>query len=620
MSDQKFHAHLHKQIPVLIFLSLLPGLGYVFLGWLHNMPYRAVVWYILIVIISSWGVRVYQEYKNTELSYRQLQHWYKKLSYFYHGYFLLWLLIFLLFIAEDEQHLHYIAIFTQIGASVVASTLLMPDKKLFRPNITILIIPLAIYFFQIGEWYGYVLAIFACVFLWVLLYAANSSHRLLVQNYDQANFDFLTGLRNRYNFLSSLQSLFNRVQVSKRYTYVILIDLDHFKTINDSLGHDIGDKLLQEVSIRISQNTPEYNLLARLGGDEFIIAGNEYANKSQCAEDAKALADSLLIKLKDSYTIDIHSLYISASIGVTLVDERNVHNAERLIKEADIAMYEVKKNGRDGVIIFDDELARRVEYNLKIERLLHFSLQRDEISLQYQPQINIHKQVIGAETLARWHSAELGAVPAAEFIQIAERTGYIVELGRYIIATAFQTLAQWHQQGIHIEQFSINVSMRQFFHYDFIADVGSLCEQYLSEELRKIIIFEMTESILIEDFEKVTRVMQELKELGIRFSMDDFGTGYSSLSYLKELPIDEVKIDRSFVYGLDTTVNDQVMIDSILNMARQFKLSVVAEGIENLHQFEYLASNQCDIYQGFYFSKPLSTEAFIAYYHQQISE
>lgn len=618
MSDQRFHVYLHKQMPVLILLSLLPGLGYVFLSWLHDLQLRAVIWYILIVIMSAWGLRVYREFKKPDLSHRQIESWYKKLSFFYHGYFFLWLVIFLLFITEDKYHLHYIAIFTQIGAAVVASTLLVPDKKLYRPNIAILIIPLAIYFFFIGQWYGYVLSVFACVFLWVLLYAANSSHRLLMQNYDQANFDFLTGLRNRYNFLSSLQSLFTRVQAAKRYTYVILIDLDHFKTINDSLGHDVGDKLLQEVSVRISQFTPEHNLLARLGGDEFIIAGIEYTNKSSCYEDAQALARRLLIKLKESYLIDLHSLYISASIGVTLVDETNVQNAELLIKEADIAMYEVKKNGRDGVIMFDDELSKRVEHNLKLERLLRFSLEKEEIYLLYQPQLDVNKSVIGAETLARWNSKALGSVSPDEFILIAERTGFIIELGRYIIESAFKTLKEWQQQGVEISQFSINVSMRQFFYYDFVADVKRMCDEYLSDDLRGKIIFELTESILVEDFYKVTDIMNEIKKLGIRFSMDDFGTGYSSLTYLKELPIDEIKIDRSFISGLDSTVNDQVMVDSILNMARQFGLSVVAEGVETSGQFEYLESHQCETYQGFYFSRPLSSQDFINFYQQSL--
>jgi EAL domain-containing protein (putative c-di-GMP-specific phosphodiesterase class I) len=186
-------------------------------------------------------------------------------------------------------------------------------------------------------------------------------------------------------------------------------------------------------------------------------------------------------------------------------------------------------------------------------------------------------------------------------------------LGRYILETAFRTLSNWEQQGKTIRQFSINVSMRQFFYYDFVNDVRSLCEQYLSEETRKKIIFEVTESIIAEDIEKVVNIMEEIKQLGIRFSMDDFGTGYSSLSYLKRLPIDEIKIDRSFISELNKEKDDRVMVRSILNMAKQFDLSVVAEGVEDGEQFSFLQDNQCDIYQGFYFSQPLSDEEFQAF-------
>lgn len=616
MSNRKFHSFLHRQIPVLILLSLLPGLGYVFLGYLYGLQARAIIWYGLIVLVSLWGYSIYKEYAENDLGKIELNKWYNKLSIFYYSYFFLWLLIFLFYIGEAEYKLHYIAIFTEIGAAVVASALLMPDKKLYRPNIIMLMIPLAIYFLLIGEWFGYVLSIFSVVFLWVLLYAANSSHQLLMKNYHQANFDFLTGLRNRYNFISSLQQLFASVQSSKQFIYLVLIDLDHFKTINDSLGHDIGDKLLKEVSLRIRDSIQHHDLLARLGGDEFIIAGNEYTDKASCKKDAEQLARILLLSLKESYNIDRHNLYISASIGITLVDEDNVENAERLIKEADIAMYEVKKNGRDGVILFDEELSERVEHNLKIERLLHFSVEKNEIFLVYQPQLDKNKKVVGAETLVRWNSDEMGLIQPDDFIPIAERTGFIIELGRFIIETAFKTLSTWHRQGVDINQFSINLSMRQFFYYDFIDDIKLLCEEYLTAELRQKVVFEMTESILVQDFHKVADIMNEIKQLGIRFSMDDFGTGYSSLTYLKELPIDEIKIDRSFVNGLNTVVNNQVMVNSILDLANQFNLSVVAEGVENIDQFDYLESHNCNVYQGFCFSKPLTDAEFLEYYRQ----
>jgi len=618
MNDNYFHSYLHKQMPVMMVLSLGPGLAYVLLSWLHGIPLRAIAWYGIVLMVSVWGYGIYKEFLNKRLSGKQLARWYQKLSNFYYVTFFLWLVIFLLFISEKQYNLHYIAIFTEIGASVVASTLLIPDKKLFKPNILMLMLPLMVYFFMIDEWYGYVLSAFSATLTWVLLYAASSSHRLLMRTNYQANHDFLTDLHNRYYVIRFLQNMMSSLRESKTYSFLLLIDLDHFKTINDSLGHDVGDRLLQEVATRIKQNQFDNTLLARLGGDEFIVAGHEYTDKQQCEEEAEGLANKLLLALKDSYTVDRHSLYISASIGVSLVG-CNHTDANRFIKEADIAMYEAKEKGRDGVIVFDEEMAERVELNLEIERLLHFSLEQNEVSLVYQPQLNEAQKIVGVEVLARWHSEKLGVISPDVFIPIAEHTGYIIELGRYIMETAFRTISVWDQQGIKIDQFSVNVSMRQFFYYDFYDDVKLLCEEYLTQEMREKVIFEITESIIAEDINKVVNIMEQIKELGIRFSMDDFGTGYSSLSYLKQLPINEIKIDRSFVSELNKTANDQMMVSSILNMARQFNLTVVAEGVENSDQFDYLQNNHCDLYQGFCFSKPLSDTEFVKFYQQSLT-
>ena len=613
MNNHYFYSYLHKQIPVMIVLSLFPGLGYIFLSWMHDISLRAVLWYAGIVLVSIWGYRIYRQYLDNSLSSAQLKVWYKNLTLFYYAFFLLWLTIFLLFITEKQYQLHYIAIFTEIGASVVASVLLVPDKKLFKPNVIILMVPLVIYFLLLDEWFGYVLAIFSGVFAWVLIYAAESSHKLLMKTNYLANHDSLTDLKNRYFFINYLQNMMSSLQSTNTWSYLLLIDLDHFKTINDSLGHDIGDRLLQEVAGRITEQKNTDSLLARLGGDEFVVVGLEYDNKDECGLEAQALADRILLTLKESYTVELHQLFISASIGVSLVNGKN-NDASRLIKEADIAMYEAKEKGRDGVIVFDDEMEKRVEYNLEIEQLLHFSLDKNEISLVYQPQLDRDGKVVGAEVLVRWKNEKFGMIPPDVFIPIAEQTGSIIVLGHFIMETAFRTLSVWEQQGISVQQFSVNVSMRQFFYYDFVDDVRLLCKEYLTDDTRKKVVFEVTESIVAEDIDKIIRIMGEIEQLGIRFSMDDFGTGYSSLSYLKRLPIDEIKIDRSFVFELNKVENDQVMVSSILDMAKQFNLTVVAEGVETEEQFEFLRSRQCEIYQGFYFSKPLTDDEFRVFY------
>jgi diguanylate cyclase (GGDEF)-like protein len=389
----------------------------------------------------------------------------------------------------------------------------------------------------------------------------------------------------------------------------LLIDLDHFKTINDSLGHEVGDKLLMAVAKRIEDFCKETHMIARLGGDEFIIVSSEYRNKMLCLEITKSFSEKLLTILKEPYIIDMHHLYITASIGVNQITDVSL-DVNQFIKETDIAMYEAKAEGRDGIILFNDTLSKRVARDLVIERKLHSALEHDEIKLQYQPQVDRRENIIGCEVLVRWENSELGQVVPAEFIAIAEKTGLIIELGNYILEESFKTLHGWDEAGLVLEQFSINISVRQFFHSSFLEDVEYLCEKYLNENTRKKVIFEVTETILVEDIKKIILVMKQLKRLGISFSMDDFGTGYSSLSYLREMPVDELKIDRTFVNYLGKEESDELMITTILSMAKIFNLKTVAEGIETEEQFNFLLENGCDIFQGFYFSKALSKETF----------
>ena len=613
MRDKRFYIFLHRQVPAFILLSLLPGLGYLILSWLNHIFLPAFIWYLLIIAVSVWGWHLYRDFDFDSMSESRRDYWYKRCSWFIYALFLLWALIFLLFVVHETNKLHYIAIFTEIGTSVVASSLLASDRRLFRPAIVITLAPLILYFSLIGEWYGYVLALFALTLAWVLHYAANSSYQLLMQANRQASHDALTGLYNRQYFIEHLQKRMNSLQESNHVSYLLLIDLDHFKNVNDSLGHDIGDKLLTSIVFRLLQNLPTGCLIARLGGDEFVITGIDYDNRAECEHAALYLSERLIERLKETYFIDHHHLYISASIGASIISGR-ITNANSFIKEADIAMYEVKAKGRDGVIMFNEEMAIRVESRLEIERLLNFALPNNEISLNYQPQVDRKGKIIGVESLVRWNNATLGFISPVQFIPIAEQTGLIVKLGSHILESGFRTLREWHDTGINLEQFSINISMRQFTHQSFIGQVDALIQQYLNNDLCKKLIFEVTESIVAEDINRVITVMNKIKETGIRFSMDDFGTGYSSLSYLNRLPLDEIKIDRAFVSSLDKNDRDRAMVVTILNMAHVFKLSIVAEGVETVEQRDFLISKNCQILQGYYYSKPLTKEQFAAYY------
>ncbi|MBW8329363.1 MAG: EAL domain-containing protein [Thiobacillus sp.] len=597
-------------------LSLFPGLGYLFLGWLNDIFTPAFVWYLLVIAGSIWGTYLYRDFDFDTMSDYRRNRWYRHCTWFFYTFFLLWALIFLVYVGQDAAKLHYIAIFTEIGASVVASSLLSSDRRLYRPTIFILMVPLIVYFFLIGEWYGYVLALFACTLTWVLLYAANSSHQLLMQATHQATHDALTGLHNRQFFIEHLQKRMNTLAESGQFSFLLLIDLDHFKTVNDSLGHDVGDQLLQNVVLRLRQRVPDGCVIARLGGDEFIITGRNFAERKVCERDALEVSEQLIARLKEPYVIDQHHLYISASIGVSIISGLSI-NANSFIKEADIAMYEVKAKGRDGVFMFNEEMSDRVDKHLEIERLLHFALANQEITLHYQPQLDREGRVIGAESLVRWNNPELGPISPTQFIPIAEQTGLIIELGNHILETGFKTLRAWHDEGIELDQFSINISMRQFTHHTFVVQVEKLVQRYLGADLIHKLIFEITESIVAEDINRVILVMNQLKAYGIRFSMDDFGTGYSSLSNLNKLPLDEVKIDRSFVNALALNEGDRAMVVTILNMASILKLNIVAEGVETAEQLDFLLRHDCRIFQGYFYSEPLPKEGFEHFYRNR---
>ena len=612
MLEHKNYQFYNNQIIFTIFLSLIPGLVFLILAGMNQIANGALVWYALLVMTSVWGLVLKYEYESKAMDTNELLLWYSKIKIFYYTVFSLWTLLFILYAGEVESKLHYLVIFTQLGFSVIASVLLVTDRKIFVPILLILLLPLSLYFFYIDTLYGYVLSVFNIAFLALLLYASNNTYELIQENDYQAKHDVLTGLYNRRYFLTYMEKLIKRLGRSKKVAYLLLIDLDNFKIINDSLGHDIGDIVLQSVARRIQSFTEDKYSIARFGGDEFTLLSLEHNKYDFTPEDAYTAAEGLLAILKEPYRINQHRLHLSASIGIKQITASSSDGNE-FIKEADIAMYEAKNAGRDCIVLFNENLAKRVQKNHKIEQKLYFAFKEKKIELYYQPLFDKHKVMIGCEALVRWKDGDTYIAPDV-FIPIAERTGLIVDMGYHLLEEAFKTLVQWHEKGMFMQHFAINLSVKQLVVDTFSDHVEILCDQYLSENLREKVYFEVTESVLAEDVFKIIGTMDKIKKLGIKFSMDDFGTGYSSLSHLKEIPIDQIKIDKSFVSYLSEEDLDHTMVPAILSIAKLFDLNVVAEGVETKEQFEFLIEQGCDVFQGYYFSKAVSKIDFLKRY------
>ncbi|NOR56028.1 MAG: EAL domain-containing protein [Sulfurovum sp.] len=612
LDNMNFYHFMHKQILVVIMIFAGTGAGYIYIGWLYSSLLPELLWFSLVLALSFWGYRLHRFYLDNDLNMEEKEKWLQELRYFLFSYFSVWTIMFVMYVSRSNIELHYVAIATQLGVTVVSATILVSQRELAVVTLATLMLPLTIYFIFVGEFYSYLLAVFTVVLSGVLLYSAQNTFNYLIKSQYQAYHDSLTSLGNRYYFIELLNDAMKRQKKDYKHIYLLLIDLDHFKTINDTLGHDVGDVLLREVASRMLALSKEYeNHVSRLGGDEFCILSTSYATEKECLEHASHFSKNLLEVIRESYHIEEQHLYISASIGVSIIHNHDM-DASTFIKEADIAMYEAKAVGRNGIIYFNDELSKRVEWKLEIERLLHFSLKNNEISLSYQPQYNSENEIIGCEVLARWDNEKLGEVSPSEFIPIAEKTGFIIELGFEILKESILTFKKWEDKGISLKQMSINVSMRQLFHHSFVNDVKELCERCLTKEQCEKIVFEITETSVAEDVNQLITNMQILQNYGIRFSMDDFGTGYSSLSYLRQLPINEIKIDKSFISELNNDDSEEAkcFVETIFAIAKNLKLKIVAEGIENEVQHAFLVQQECDLLQGYYLSAPLKDTDF----------
>ncbi len=419
-----------------------------------------------------------------------------------------------------------------------------------------------------------------------------------------AYYDSLTGLPNRRLLLDRLNQALVTSARGKGEGAVLFLDLDHFKTLNDTLGHDVGDMLLQQVAERLTSCVREGDTVARIGGDEFVIMLEGLSQSLfEAAAQAEAVCEKILNALNKPYQLGTYEYHTTTSIGATLFNGHELE-IDELLKQADIAMYQSKTAGRNAIRFFDPVMQEVINNRAALERELHKAFENEQFQLHYQLQVNNLGQTLGAEALIRWMHPERGMVLPFHFISLAEEIGLILPIGQWVIDTACAQLKIWQENELtrHLV-LSINVSARQFRKAGFVEQIQNAVNHYgIDPALLKL---ELTESLLLEDVEEIIATMTTLREIGVQFSLDDFGTGYSSLMYLKRLPLNQLKIDQSFVRDLITDGSDQAIVHTIIAMAKSLSLDIIAEGVETEDQLKFLLNKGCTAYQGYLFSRPL---------------
>jgi len=420
----------------------------------------------------------------------------------------------------------------------------------------------------------------------------------------QAGHDPLTGLPNRNLLADRLEQAIAHAKRAKSLVAVLLLDLDRFKMVNDSLGHDVGDALLKIVSKRLTNCVRSIDTVARLGGDEFVVIMTDIESENNAAP----LAQKLLDDIAQPMMLGDREIVTNASIGISLYP-KDAERASALLKSADVAMYRAKELGRNSMQFYTSELNASTLARLELDAALRRALERDELVLYYQPKVELQRgQVVGAEALIRWRHPFLGMVSPGDFIPLAEETGLIMQIGEWVINTACAQLKAWQTDGWPDLSLAVNLSARQFQQRDLANVVANALR--LNDVQAKFLELEVTESAVMQNPEATVTILRELKQIGVRLSLDDFGTGYSSLNYLKRFPIDILKIDQSFVRDITTDPDDAAIATMVISLAHRLKRCVVAEGVETEGQLNFLRRHRCDEIQGYYFSRPLPADEF----------
>ena len=426
-----------------------------------------------------------------------------------------------------------------------------------------------------------------------------------------AFYDSLTGLPNRSLLRDRVQQVLTHSARHMDHGAILFIDLDNFKALNDTKGHNIGDLLLIEVAKRLQDCVRSSDTVARMGGDEFIVVLEELNENTQLAiAQAQDIGEKVLASLNQPFNLHEFEYYCSASIGISLFRDNEI-GMDDLLKHADTAMYQAKTSGRNTLRFFDPDMQAALEARATLEADLRHALSQQQFKLFFQIQVNAANHPIGAEALLRWLHPERGLVSPLQFIPLAEDTGLILPIGQWVLETACAQIKAWEANPSACElQLAVNVSARQFHQPDFVEQVRAAIKKAGADPTR--LKLELTESVVLDNINDTIVKMHELKQIGVGFSMDDFGTGYSSLSYLTQLPLDQLKIDLSFVHNIGIKPTDAVIVQTIIGMGNSLGMEVVAEGVENEEQRDFLERNGCHAYQGYLFSKPVPIKEFEA--------
>ncbi len=419
-----------------------------------------------------------------------------------------------------------------------------------------------------------------------------------------AQHDFLTNLPNRVLLNDRISQAITAAHRNESQIALLFLDLDNFKHINDSLGHATGDKLLQSVTKRLSACVRNSDTVSRQGGDEFVILLADIKE----GKDAALTAEKVLDELTLPHALGKCQLHITTSIGISVYPNDGL-DAETLLKSADTAMYYAKEKGRNNYKFFKNEMNTRAVQRLIIEDSLRLALKKQQFSLLYQPKVNLKgNQITGVEALLRWEHDEWGEMQPGVFIPIAEESGLIISIGHWVLREACKQARIWLDNNLTPVTIAVNISAKEFLQKDFVEGVRAVLS--VTKLPAQYLELEITESVLMHDAESSTEILQRLKKMGIKLAVDDFGTGYSSLSYLQRFPIDVLKIDRSFVHHITAATDEGIIVSAIISMGNSLKLRVIAEGVENEMQLDFLKNRHCEEGQGYLFSRPLTAEQF----------